>query len=387
MAEVPARAARVAVVVSQLGLGGAERQTTLLLEKLAGSAWAPRVVVCLSGHVEPYGPRIEAAGYRVVVLERRRSFDPGRLLRLRALLRREAIDLIHAVHMLASGYCALASAGGRARLVPTARGTVVPPHALRWFVYRAMLRRAPVVLANSHRGAEFLCRRLGARPGSLRVVPNGIDFGGIRRAADRGALRTELGLAPDVPVVAWVGKNNRVKNVPRLASLLRELTARHADLHAVIAGVGLGPEARAEHFAGLPEDRVHLLGPRSDVPSILAAADALVLTSDSEGCPNVVLESLAIGRPVVAPDVGDVRRMIGDDAAGAIVGAPDDIPSFADAVLALIGDRSGARSRVIGQWPRLESEYGLEAMVRRTLEAWKDALGARSGAGRLRFRT
>ncbi len=374
MPDLPACSARIAVVVTQLGLGGAERQTALLLERLAGTAWAPRLVVCLSDHVAPWGETIRALGYPLEVLPRRRSFDPGRLLRLRRLLAREAIDLVHAVHMLASGYCALATLAGGPRLVPTARGTVVPRHALRWAVYRRMLRRAPVVIANSRRGADFLCERLGARPAAVRVVPNGIDFAALRQAVARETVRAGLGLDEAVPLVAFVGKDNRVKNIPRLAAVLEGLLARRPDVRAIVAGVGLDEAARPKHFARLPRERVLLLGPRPDVPALLAAADLLLVTSDSEGCPNAVLEAAGVGTPVVSGDVGDVRTILGGAAAGTVV-AVDDVTAYVEAALAWLDDRAAARERVKREWPRLEREYGVEAMVHRTVVCWRDALG------------
>ncbi|RMF76364.1 MAG: glycosyltransferase [Acidobacteria bacterium] len=373
MTDVPGRSARVAVVVTQLGLGGAERQTTLLLERLAGTSWAPRLVVCLSGHVEPYGPRLEAAGYPLAVLPRRRSLDPGRLLRLRRLLRDEAIDLVHAVHMLASGYCALATWGSRRVLVPSARGTVVPRSPLRWAVYRRMLRRAPVVVANSERGARFLVERLGAPPDRVRVIPNGIAFDELRRAARPDAVRRELGLDAAAPVVAFVGKDNRVKNIPRLARVLGRLFAREPALHALVVGTGLDETARGRLFAGLDPERLHLLGRRDDVPSLLAAADVLLVTSDSEGCPNAVLEALAVGTPVVSGDVGDVGRMIAGDVAGTTVPVDDDA-AYVEAVLHWIAVRDAARAHVLGEAPRIERTWGIDAMVRATVEAWRDAL-------------
>ncbi|UCF67083.1 MAG: hypothetical protein JSV80_15070 [Acidobacteriota bacterium] len=69
--------ARVAIVVSQLGYGGAERQTALLLERLVDHPLRPALVCCLSDQLEPYGSQLESLGYRVVPLARSRSLDLG----------------------------------------------------------------------------------------------------------------------------------------------------------------------------------------------------------------------------------------------------------------------------------------------------------------------
>lgn len=368
---------RVAVVVSQLGFGGAERQTAALLAALADRPERPHLVACLSHDLEPHGPPLVAAGYRLEVLPRGGSFDLARLVRLRRLLRRERIDLVHAVHLLASGYAWLATRPGRRPVVlPTVRGAEAGPGALRRAVYRRMFRACPRALVNSRRGARFMQEVLGAPAERIAVVPNGIDFAALAAAARPEALRSELGIPASASLVAYVGKDSRVKNVPRAVEVVRRARAAQPGLHAVFVGGGLDEAARGKLAADLPPDRVRLLGPRPDVPSILAAADALLLTSDSEGCPNVVIEALALGTPVVSADVGDVAEILG--AGGGTVVPRGDLDAYAAALGRLLADRAGARGAAQREFPRLEARYGLAAMVEGTLAIWRELL-ARDG--------
>jgi len=365
---------RVAVVLSQLGFGGAERQTAALLAALKGRPEEPRLVICLSSDLEPHGPRLVELGYRLEVLPREGSFDLSRLLRLRRLLRHERIELVHAVHLLASGYAFLASwPGGRPIVLPSVRGAEAGPGALRRLVYRRMFRACPRALVNSSRGARFMQDVLGAPADRIAVVPNGVDFSALAAAARPDALRSALDIPPAAPLVAYVGKDSRVKNVPRAVEVVRRALAAHRGLHAVFVGGGLGEEARGALAPDLPPGRVRLLGPRPDVPSILAAADALLLTSDSEGCPNVVIEALALGTPVVSADVGDVAAIVGGAGAGTVV-PRGDVDAYVAALGRLFGDRSAARAAVRRELPRLEARYGLAAMVEGTLALWRELL-------------
>ncbi len=365
---------RIAVVVSQLGFGGAERQTAALLGALKGRPEEPRLVVCLSADLEPHGPALAGLGYRLEVLPRGSSFDVARLLRLRRLLRDEQIDLVHAVHLLASGYAFLAAWPGRRPVVlPSVRGAEAGPGALRRLVYRRMFQACPRALANSRRGARFMQEVLGAPAARIAVIPNGVDFAALAAAARPETLRTELGLSPTAPLIAYVGKDSRVKNVPRAVEVVRHALAARPDLQAVFVGGGLGEEARGKLAPDLPPGQVRLLGPRRDVPAILAAADALLLTSDSEGCPNVVIEALGLGTPVVSADVGDVAEIVGAGGAGAVV-PRGDIEAYVAALGRLLEDRPAARAAVRREFPRLESRYGLAAMVEGTLALWRDAL-------------
>lgn len=367
----PCSPPRVAVVVSQLGYGGAERQTAELLRALAGTPAAPSLVISLSADLLPYGPQIEACGYRLEVFPRRRSFDLARLLRLSRLLHSEKIEVVHAVHLLASAYCFLAIWPRRVpRLLPCMRGGVAGPGALRHWTYRRMFRASRAILVNSGQGAQTLVETLGALSERLVVIPNGIDFASLRRQADPPRLRRELGLTSSHPVVGFVGKDSRVKNVPRFLQTLRLLLPALPDLHAVLVGTGLDETARRRLAPDLPADRVHFLGQREDLPALMADLDLLLLTSDSEGCPNVVLESLGLGVPVVATDVGDIKQMLDGEAQGSVVPREDQAGLVHAAAQYLTRRGPAARENVRAGWPRLESAFSLASMVEKTASLW-----------------
>lgn len=364
---------RIGVVLTQLGAGGAEKQTVELLRALRGTPHEPVLVVCLSRDLAPYGPVVREMGYPLEVLPRHGSFDVARIVRLRALLRAHGIELVHAVHLLASAYAHLACRGGGPVVLPTVRGTVVHPGWIKRRVFRAMFRAAPVILANSARGARFTVEMLGAPADRVRVVPNGVDFARLRREACPGALRAELGLPRDVPLVGFVGRDVPVKNVPRFVAVLRRLVRDDPRLHAVLAGPRLDETARALRAPDLPAHRVHFLGSRRDIPGVLTDLDVLVLTSDSEGAPNVVLEALGLGTPVVGADVGDVALMI--PPGGGCVVPPPEVAAYAAAVRDVLSGGAAVRAVVSAGRPALERRYGLPGMVEGTVAAWHDALG------------
>ena len=234
-----------------------------------------------------------------------------------------------------------------------------------------MLKRSPRVLANSRRGGRFLVEKLGARPDALEIVPNGFDFAALRARGDRAAGRAALGVAEGVPLVGYVGKDNRVKNVPRFLRVLRGIFEARPDAEAFLAGVRLDEGARARLAPDLPSDRVRFLGVRDDVPALLAASDVNVLTSDSEGSPNTIVEALGVGTPVVSGDVGDVQLMCGEGAAGSVVGV-DDESAYVRGCLSWLERGAEGRAAVRARWPALEEAYGMEAMVRRTLALWRE---------------
>jgi glycosyltransferase involved in cell wall biosynthesis len=208
----------------------------------------------------------------------------------------------------------------------------------------------------------------------VRVIPNGIDLD-VLTAGQKVSLRRILNLT-DEPLVAFVGKPSPDKNVARFIDVTRHLIAANPTLHVAIIGHGFEEGARGAIAPGLCPRRVHFMGPRPDVPKLLAEVDVLVVTSTSEGCPNVVLEALASGTCVVSSDVGDVARMLADTA-GEVVDR-DETALFVEAIQRLI-DRGRPRSTAASVM-RTRSEYGLERMVHRTVSLWAEMLNHRHPA-------
>jgi glycosyltransferase involved in cell wall biosynthesis len=174
-------------------------------------------------------------------------------------------------------------------------------------------------------------------------------------------------------VVGFVGRKSPVKNVPRFLNVVRNLMPYVSDLHAVLVGYQLDERARLELGADLPRERLHFLGPRQDVPALLADFDVLVLTSDSEGAPNVVLEAAGIGVPVVAADVGDVSRIITDGANGFVVPSTD-ISAYVTCTRTCLEQANELRRLARNCWPLLEATYGVHRMAAETANAWEHCL-------------
>jgi glycosyltransferase involved in cell wall biosynthesis len=157
---------------------------------------------------------------------------------------------------------------------------------------------------------------LGIAPAKVHVLRNGVDLD-LFRPSDRGAARAALGLDAR-RWLASVGNLVPEKGHALMLDALRLLP----DVGLVIVGSGveenaLRARARADHVS----ERVRFVGevPQDRLPQIYAAVDALVLASSREGWPNVLLESMACGTPVVATRVGAVPDIVTSSAAGRIV--------------------------------------------------------------------
>lgn len=235
-------------------------------------------------------------------------------------------------------------------LVMTARGTDVNVIAQQPGPGRRILdaaAQASAVIAVSQPLKDRLMA-LGVDAAKVHVLRNGVDTD-LFRLEEQATARAALGLPAHGPIAASVGNLVAEKGQAHALEALRELPA----LRLVIVGDGpLRQElaARAER-AGVAS-RVEFRGvmPQAQLGRLYAACDVLLLTSEREGWPNVVLESMACGTPVVAFDVGAVREMITSDLTGRIV-VPRDAGALAAAtasVLAAPAPRESIRRHAAG---------------------------------------
>ena len=155
-----------------------------------------------------------------------------------------------------------------------------------------------------------------------------------------------------------------------------------ADVDFLVVGEGeLRSELEAEVGRLDLGGRVRFLGLRHDVPALLGAVDVLVLTSRYEGLPNVVIEAMATGAVAVATDVGGARELLVSGETGFIV-PPGDAQAVADAVLAVLRAPESALRTAAAARRRVETEFTVDAMVRRTTELYERCLARTRPAGR-----
>jgi glycosyltransferase involved in cell wall biosynthesis len=251
-------------------------------------------------------------------------------------------DLIDAHYFYPDGVAA-AWLGGRMGkpVVITARGTDVnwiprfrlPRSQLCW----AAARAAGLVSVSRALGEHLV--RLGVPRERITVLRNGVDLDRFRPQAEAGAaLREELGLA-DGAVLLSVG--SLIERKGHHITLRALLHLPEATL--LIAGEGpLGEALRRQAEASGLGARVRLLGPvpHADLPRYFSAADVSVLASSREGMPNVVLESLACGTPVVACDVEGISEVLAEPVAGRVVSAREP-EALAEGVAALLDTHPG----------------------------------------------
>ena len=231
-------------------------------------------------------------------------------------------DLIDAHYVYPDGFAAaMLTSVLKKPLVVSARGSDINLfprfRAIRPFI-RQVLQRANGLIAVSQ-ALKDLMIGLGCRSNNLAVIRNGVDPEKFF-PQPRLAMRQQLGLPADRPIAIGVGSLDENKGF----HILIKAMARLQKLGVLLLIIGEGP--RRSHLQnqirqlGL-QDNVRLIGtvPHGELSSWYCAADVFCLASLREGCPNVVLEALACGRPVVATRVGGIPELVVSSAFGALV--------------------------------------------------------------------
>jgi glycosyltransferase involved in cell wall biosynthesis len=359
---------RVALVIGQLGAGGAERQ---LYELVSGidRARFHCVVYCLSDRVSPYGPMIEEAGLALRALPRRHHFELTRLLTLAAALRKDRIELVHSFLFIANAYAwAARRLAGVPRLVTSARNCKDVGQPRQWVNHLAF-RDSDAVVCNGEAVRSFVIQRYAAPAGRTVVIYNGVDLGRFPPPdSDPASPARQSGDGLVITVGRLVAQKDLVLFLEAAALVARQ----RPRTRFVVAGNGpcrqeLQDTADRLGLAGT----VTFLGERDDVPALLLAADVFWLTSSWEGLPNVLLEAMAAGRPIVARAVGACSEVVQDGVTGFLV-AERDPRAFARHTLTLLADPDLAETMGAEGRRRASEKFSVARMV----DATEDLYGA-----------
>jgi len=313
----PIERLRVMRVIARMNIGGPALQAAVLARGLDAARYDQRLY---SGSVAPQEAdylelcATDVSAIPVPGLGRSvRPFDDARALgELIAAMRRFRPHIVH-THT--------AKAGALGRLAAIAAAAPVKVHTFHGHLLHGYFSPSKTrLVVESERALARSCDRLVSVGEQVRdelvaagigdraqyvVVPPGTR---LRPLPGRAAARRELGLPPHDPVVAYVGRVTGVKRPDRFLAVAREVRLSLPKTQFVVCGQGdLLPELSRD--SGLTPPPL-LLGWRSDVETVYAAADVVLLTSDNEGMPVSLIEAALAGVPAVATRVGSVAEVV-----------------------------------------------------------------------------
>ena len=364
---------RVALLAGTLGRGGAEKQLVYMAQALRESGVSVRVYTL--GENQFFEAVLREAGLGVIGVGR--PANPlARLAKFARALHQFSPHIVQAAHFYVNLYVAIASRlSGSLGIGAIRNDTIHDLHTTG--AWAPFLLRMPTALLVNSSTARHNAERLGVAPVKIHVLPNVIDPAPFRQAWERRQCARR-----DQVVVAVVARLERAKRVDRFLESLALARRSTPELKGVVVGVGSERES-LETLAGglgLRPAGVEFRGSCNDIPALLAEADMLSLTSDHEGFPNVILEAMAAGLPVVTTPAGDAASVVKDGFTGYVVQF-DDIEAGAERMARLA--RSPDLRLRLGQSGQQEvtARYSCTGLSDRLLAVYH-AVAQRSGDDR-----
>jgi glycosyltransferase involved in cell wall biosynthesis len=370
---------KVVLLIGQLGVGGTEKQVVLLARGLAERGIDTSVWVLFGDTETCHGAALRQAGIRVVDLGLRRFRSLGQALpnfaRLSGMtmrLRRESPDIVHA--FLFHSYITGAPTARMARIpvfVAGRRslGNFKQDRPVALAAERLVNRFTDLIIANAEAVAEDTIRRERIGVGKIEVVYNGLPEQAFAQVSP-AAVETAN------PVVLCVANLKRYKGHRYLLQAMGLLQQDGHPCTLLLAGEGQERQSLERQAARLGTD-VRFLGECEDVRPLLARADVVAHPSLEEGMSNALMEAMAVGRAIVATDVGGTPELL--DGRGLLV-PPGNPAELADAIGWFLADhglaaRLGEAAR---DWSR--EHLSAAAMVDRHIQIYSGLLESRCAA-------
>jgi glycosyltransferase involved in cell wall biosynthesis len=357
---------RVALLAGTLGQGGAEKQLVYMVQTLQRAGVEVQVYCLTRG--EFYEPVLRDLGIEPIWIGR--FSNP--LLRLAAMaraMREYKPQILQSAHFYTNFYVAvvarllgiagIGSIRGDAYLEVSDRG--------RWG--RWLMHMSPSLLVNSQT-AKRNAEELGIKADSVSILPNVIDLSEFEASLPgEGPALAE----PGQLLVVTVGSLIDCKRQDRFLMALARARQDVPTVTGVI--IGDGPErGRLEALAsslGLLPRGVLFLGRRNDVPALLRSSDLFVLSSESEGFPNVLLEAMAARLPVVTTAAGDSATVVQDGLTGYVVPI-EDVEGMAERIVRVAQSPDLRRRLGEAGRRRVELQYSSERLGDHLLSAYDD---------------
>ena len=317
---------RVLFIISELTFGGAQKQVVELSREMTRQGHD--VAIYTLNDDVPRAKELDGSGVELVVDQKRSKLDPRVLKRLRAFIASWRPDIVHGFLFDGDIYARIAALGTGVPVLNSERSdnyTISPLQKAAHWLTKPLVDG---VVANSRSGSAFAQRLYGYDPRHMHVVWNGMrieDF--ERRGLSREDYRATF-FGPGAHKLAVLsGSIKPAKDYPLALDTAAALVRAAPEWRVLFLGdqlvkrvdYGVGKDSDSgdykdmvmRHFERLGVgDKVKFAGERADAPAIMAQADVFFITSCREGFPNVVLEAMVLGVPVVSTDYSDIRHIL-----------------------------------------------------------------------------
>jgi len=354
---------KIIIVIDHLGLGGAQQQVLEYLKYADRNQYDIRIVN-LDASYNFLGDKMSELGFGVISISHRGFFNFGTIIKLTRLFKKEKPDIVHTYLLTADCYGRLAAwLAGIKCIISSVRNIDCWKKWHHMYVDRLLARVTREVVINADIIRSFLMEKEGIPDKKITRIYNGIDLRRFEGLRGRRELRTEFNIPNDALIVGMVSRFSAQKDYKTFLKAAENILNKRDDVYFLAVGEGaLREELEREVKSRKCGEKIIFTGLRRDVPHVMGMMDVGVLSTNYEGCPNVVLEYMACSKPVVATNVDGCPELIVEGKTGFLVPSADPA-ALAESLLKLLEDKFLREKMGAAGRARIENEFTSERLA------------------------
>lgn len=357
---------KVVFLITDLLIGGAERALTRTAVGLSKHGY--NVSVAYLYEAAPMAEVLKNAGVSVINLKMRNKFNVTAFWRFYRLLRYEQPQILHTYMFHADLMGRLVGRLAGVPIIISSRRNINIGGQLREVINRFTVRLSDVTTAVCDQVRKTEIKQAGVEPERVVRIYNGVEIEKFQQVEKNeiANLKQALSISPDDMVLGMVSSFREQKGYSFLIQAMVEIISAFPRVKLLLVGDGVLREhiEKIVKTAGLT-NAVIFTGIRRGIPDILSAMDIFVLSSLWEGMPNVVLEAMAAGLPVIATSVGGIPEAVIDGQTGLLV-PPGNTGALAKAVIDLLNNPERASEMGLAGKKRADEFFSVSAMIGNT---------------------
>lgn len=365
----------VLLLCGNLSYAGAQRQ---LLELAKGLSPKHKVVVCSISDQVPLLFEFEKNKIPVEVLSLRKRNFIKVLLRLKAIIRKNDVQIIYSFLSTANTYSRLSKIfSPSVKVISSERSSDTKTDVSRKFFEIFLSKLTDLYVSNSYAGKESLFKNYKIK--NVEVIYNGVD---VKRfhSLNESSLENDLN---NKFLICQIGRIKPDKNYEMFLDVAEIVCGKHPDV--VFLAIGDQPNPKDEYQNVILskkdqlkfKDQIRFIGTRMDIPEILNEIDISILTSHREGCSNTVLESMFAGCPMVLTDVGDNHKVVSEPNKEFLV-PPNNAREMANKLSILINNSDLRRKLAQENAKKAIEMFSNEIMVKNTESIMESLLSSKN---------
>lgn len=370
-------------VFDNMEFGGGERVFAQIINRLSGERYKI-IVACLP--TGAFIEKIEGNGAEINSVDMRNRFNPGVILQLSGLIKKEKVDIVHSQGARADFFARVAA---KLASVPIVISTIPMPvegfdvRPIRKLIYTAFNRFSECFVDRfivvSDALEKMMIERHRIAPQRIVKIYNGIEkdeycIADEEIAHRRLRFRTKVNIGQDVAVIGIIGRLVWQKGFEYFIEAIPEVLKEYKQARFLLVGTGeLEEELKVKSKKLKLEEKAIFTGFMSDIKDVLASIDVFVIPSLREGLPVVLLEAMAMKKPIVATNIEGIAEILENGVSGLLV-PPRNSKALAEAVINMLTYKEKALRMGISARMIVEERFGVDIMVQKVEEVYEELL-------------